>query len=120
MLTALPDLLPCEDCGNHFRAFMETVNLEEACDSRDNLSNLMCQAHNKVNDRTGKAIFPCEAAIARYATSALCAASEKEDSGHEPPDVETLVKSLRKTVTLGLQHEGVAQGICNAPRCAES
>jgi len=118
MLEALPDLLPCEDCGNHFRAFMKTADLKEACSSRQRFSNLMCRAHNGVNERTGKEPFSCDDAVERYASSALCVASG--DEGSQGPDVDTLVQALKNTVTLGLQREGVVQSVCTAPTCDAS
>jgi hypothetical protein len=115
MLEALPDLLPCEDCGDHFRAFMKASDLEEACSSRATFSRFFCSAHNGVNARTGKEIFPCDNVVDRYATSALCVASDTEES--QRPDVDTLVRALRNAVTLGLQREDVVQSVCTAPMC---
>jgi len=121
MLKVLPDLLPCEECSNHFRAFVETIDLEDVCSSRDKFSSLMCCAHNDVNSRTGKDIFPCDAVIERYSTSALCPAPGGEEvSGVAHPDVEVLIQALRNTVSLGLQREGVIQGVCGAESCNAS
>jgi Erv1 / Alr family len=114
-LRSLPELLPCEDCGDHFRIFMQSADLDDACGSRAGLSRLMCHAHNGVNSRTGKEAFPCEGVIERYATSALCASSGEE--GSKRPDVDTLVGALRNAVMLGLQQEGVVQSVCSAPTC---
>ena len=116
MLEALPDLLPCEDCGDHFKAFTKTSDLEEACSGRETFSRFLCSAHNGVTARTGKEIFPCEDVVERYATSALCAASNQEGESQRP-DVDTLVRALRHAVTLGLEREGVVHSVCTAATC---
>ena len=115
MLEALPDLLPCEDCGDHFKAFMKTSDIEEACSSRETFSRFLCGAHNGVNARMGKEVFPCDDVVDRYATSALCVASDTE--GSQRPDVDTLVRALRHAVTLGLQREDVIHSVCTSPMC---
>lgn len=116
---ALPEMLPCEDCGQHFRAFIEKADLSEACrGGRRPLARLLCEAHNKVNERNGKEILPCnEATLRRYETSALCPPLTPPDAERQGPDIETLVRSLRAVVAEGSQRAG-AEGVCRASACS--
>jgi FAD-linked sulfhydryl oxidase len=106
LFEALPRLLPCEDCGQHFRTFLEASDLQEACSGRERLARLLCHAHNDVNGRLGKEAHSCEDAVERYASSPLCRHSEA-------PDVDALLLSLKDKVAEGLQRRGV-QGVCTA------
>jgi hypothetical protein len=114
-VAALPEMLPCDDCSDHFKAFLEESDLKEACSSREKLSDLLCHAHNKVNERTGKPTVQCEGVIRRYASSALCPPFDNEASA-ESPDVERLVDALRAAVRAGMQYDG-AQSVCGASTC---
>lgn len=115
-VTALPEMLPCDDCSDHFKAFLEESDLTEACSSREKLSELLCRAHNKVNERLGKPTVQCEGVIGRYASSALCPPSDKNEASAESPDVERLVDALRAAVMAGMQYDG-AQSVCGASAC---
>ena len=104
---ALPRLLPCADCGQHFRSFLEASDLTEACSGREQLAQLLCHAHNTVNARLGKETHACEDVVERYASSPLCRATE------EAPDVDALLLTLKDVVRAGLQRSGI-QGVCTA------
>lgn len=110
LLGALPEMLPCEHCGEHFAAFVRAADVPAACGGREALAQLMCAAHNEVNRRNGKEVFPCEQVLARYASSAVC-----------PPegDVEHMVSSLRAQMTEGLSKAGAA-GVCSSPTCSST
>lgn len=54
----LAALYPCPECAAHFRELL----LAHPVDARDNrrLSQWLCTVHNLVNERLGKAPFPCD------------------------------------------------------------
>jgi hypothetical protein len=119
MLESLPDLLPCDTCGDHFKNFIEASDLQEACRSRATLSLLLCRAHNRVNEQNGKDTFPCEEAVARYSTSALCSSSSggrSPGSSLEGPDLDSLLESLRESMSAGMSRPG-NQGVCLSSAC---
>jgi FAD-linked sulfhydryl oxidase len=107
---ALPRLLPCEDCGRHFGAFLQASDLRQACGGREALAQLLCHAHNDVNARLGKEAQTCEDMVERYGSSPHCRSTEA-------PDADALLLTLKDMVTAGLQHRG-AQSVCTAS-CAQ-
>ena len=54
----LAALYPCPECAAHFRELLQA----HPVDARDNrrLSQWLCAVHNLVNERLGKAQFPCD------------------------------------------------------------
>jgi FAD-linked sulfhydryl oxidase len=55
---------PCGVCGDHMTEDLQ-IN-PPSTDSRSNLSRWMCQMHNRVNVRLGKAEFDCELVDQRW------------------------------------------------------
>ena len=51
------EMYPCRECGGHFKQLLQ----KSPVDARDNkrLSIWLCKAHNVVNARLGKPVFPC-------------------------------------------------------------
>ncbi|KAI8820881.1 ERV/ALR sulfhydryl oxidase domain-containing protein [Fimicolochytrium jonesii] len=50
-------LYPCGDCARHFAQILTALPPDVT--SRATISQWACQAHNKVNERLGKAVFDC-------------------------------------------------------------
>jgi hypothetical protein len=51
-------LYPCGECAEHFQALLK--ELPPQTSSRMASALWLCSAHNKVNERLGKPIFPCD------------------------------------------------------------
>lgn len=68
-LTALAHMLPCEECGRHFRAYLRSVDLRRAVKGRRNLVRLLVDAHNDVTSHTQpeRAPFSIQDAARLYA-----------------------------------------------------
>ena len=77
-VTSLPDMLPCAFCGAHFRDTIEKyVDKKSMCDSQAALSMFFCEAHNVVNQGTGKLTRRCDAMALKqeYGYAPLCTGS---------------------------------------------
>ncbi|KAA8496499.1 FAD-linked sulfhydryl oxidase ERV1 [Porphyridium purpureum] len=57
-LEAIAELYPCELCKTHFGQFLDAS--PPPMDSALALLVWTCKAHNEVNSRNGKQLFPCE------------------------------------------------------------
>ena len=57
-LTLFAKLYPCPDCAKHFQQYIEKH--PPALGSNEGLMKWMCKAHNEVNERNNKDIFPCK------------------------------------------------------------
>lgn len=57
MLHSLPTLYPCSHCASHLNESIK-INPPDVS-SRIGLSRWLCNRHNEVNERLGKAIFDC-------------------------------------------------------------
>ena len=57
-LTLFAKLYPCPDCAKHFQQYLREnpANIN----NNEGLVKWMCTAHNAVNERKGKKIFPCD------------------------------------------------------------
>jgi hypothetical protein len=60
-ISAIPYMLPCDHCGQHFRQFLEdyTAVNGSMCEGRVKLANFFCEAHNRVDAGTGKPLHSC-------------------------------------------------------------
>lgn len=57
-LTLFAKLYPCPDCAKHFQQYLQ-MNPPNIL-SNQGLVQWMCTAHNAVNERKGKKMFPCD------------------------------------------------------------
>ena len=57
-VSSIPIMLPCENCSEHARAFIEKIynQLPQICSSRDTLFDFFVDFHNYVNARFDKPI----------------------------------------------------------------
>ena len=64
----LPFMLPCEECSNHCRDYLEVNGdmIEEACSGRKPLFTFFWNLHNFVNERLHKATMSFDDAWERY------------------------------------------------------
>ncbi len=75
-LRSLAKVFPCDECGADFgRALTERP---PRLDSQAEFAHWMCDAHNHVNARLGKPLFPCEQVQRRWRPSFL-------PTPHAPP-----------------------------------
>ena len=51
---ALPHLLPCPVCREHFKEILKAMPVETWLDNRTTLTEWVWMAHNRVNERLGK------------------------------------------------------------------
>lgn len=67
-IMGLPYILPCTNCSEHARVFVEMHydELEDICSSRDKLFCFFVDFHNQVNKRYNKPILTCEEAKKLY------------------------------------------------------
>lgn len=63
-LTLLSLLYPCGDCGREFGLLLE--DFPPNVDSQNAFVEWMCAAHNRVNRRLSKPLFPCERVRERW------------------------------------------------------
>ncbi len=77
-LRAIPFMLPCNDCGNHFREFLNLytklnpgVNI---CSGKNELVKFLVEAHNNVSKRThpDRKLWTSEDAAKKYSTADVC------------------------------------------------
>lgn len=52
--SALPYVLPCPVCREHFREVLQALPVENWLDNRNSLVEWVWMAHNRVNERLGK------------------------------------------------------------------
>jgi len=64
LLIALPSLYPCSHCASHLEGKMEDHPPDVS--GRVALSRWLCERHNDVNERLGKAKFDCEKTDERW------------------------------------------------------
>mmetsp|Transcript_27703 Transcript_27703/g.108657 ORF Transcript_27703/g.108657 Transcript_27703/m.108657 type:complete len:148 (-) Transcript_27703:1032-1475(-) len=57
-IQAIAKLYPCLECREHFAQFVADNPLN--CSSRNELLIWTCRAHNEVNKRNRKPLFPCD------------------------------------------------------------
>ncbi len=60
--------LPCPDCANHARAYMDAVNFD-TIQTKDHLRLLLHRFHNEVNKRKGYPEFPLSEVTPKYAAA---------------------------------------------------
>jgi len=80
---SLSILFPCQDCANHFRARISSH--PPNVNSRSDLAQWFCEAHNAVNLRQGKSMFDCST-ILSYWPSSLHHHGNAADCGCGPTD----------------------------------
>lgn len=70
---------PCEECAGHFREFIAKHPIKASTNLE--LSIWLCKAHNEVNKRNNKDLFPCNAdALKERWGECGCFAPSSEDS----------------------------------------
>ena len=52
-LYSLSHLLPCIECGRHFRKYLDRNNCKRATQGKENLVSFLVAAHNKIKKFTG-------------------------------------------------------------------
>ncbi len=57
LLISFTYLYPCLSCRRHFKEMLESNPIE--VNSREQVSTYLCNLHNLVNQRIGKAVFDC-------------------------------------------------------------
>ena len=65
-INGIPYMLPCKDCSNHARTFIEKSDLDAVCCGKEKLFNFFVDFHNYVNKRYGKKIYSYEEAKRLY------------------------------------------------------
>lgn len=60
--------LPCPDCSNHAKIYLDSINLNEI-NSKDDLKNMLFVFHNVVNKRKGHPIFTIEELNEKYSNA---------------------------------------------------
>jgi len=60
--------LPCPDCANHAKAYMDGVNFD-SIQTREHLRIMLHRFHNTVNQRKGYPQFPYEDVATKYSTA---------------------------------------------------
>lgn len=75
-LTLFATLYPCPDCAKHFQEYI--AKHPPDIQSNEGITKWMCNAHNEVNERNNKDIFPCKMddLITRWGA---CGCDESED-----------------------------------------
>ncbi|KAI8871612.1 sulfhydryl oxidase, partial [Ramicandelaber brevisporus] len=65
-LRSFSELYPCAPCAEHLRA--EMVRNQPRIGGRAELGTWLCEVHNEVNERLGKATFDCSKIEERWRT----------------------------------------------------
>lgn len=60
LLESLRNLIPCNECRNHFATVLDENPFLETKITRENVALHICKLHNIVNKRVGKSQFPCD------------------------------------------------------------
>ena len=73
-LEGLPYMLPCGSCGSHLlkKENSKSQLITEACNTRRGLRNFLVDAHNNVNENTGKKIWTPREARDHYCRIPAC------------------------------------------------
>ena len=99
-LGSLPDLLPCRNCGDHFRRELRRFPLR--AHSRKALSRWMVDVHNRVNARLRKPIITYREAEEIYSAPASFHENDNEKENEE----EDKVKGLHRSTVIALSAGG--------------
>ena len=73
-LSTLATTIPCKNCSNHYRGYIEESKpqLPSICSTRDSLFKFLVDLHNKVNQRLGKPKVTLEEAQQMYQSDGSC------------------------------------------------
>lgn len=63
-LSLFPHLYPCQFCAKDFEGILS--DMPPDVESRESLSQWMCRAHNRVNQKLDKPLFPCDRVLERW------------------------------------------------------
>jgi len=64
---SVKDILPCDNCKQHYKNYLSQYPIEPNLDSRMNLITWVVQIHNFVNVALGKPAYTLDQALAVYA-----------------------------------------------------
>lgn len=73
-IETIPNILPCKQCGLHFKDFTNNycLSLDEICRSRKNLVEFFKDAHNYVNEMLGKRLYSTNEVYKKYKYAEVC------------------------------------------------
>ena len=73
-IETIPWILPCKQCGYHFKNFTNNycLSLDEICRSRKNLVEFFKDAHNHVNVMLGKRLYSTSEVYKKYKFTEIC------------------------------------------------
>lgn len=73
-IETIPNILPCKQCGLHFKDFTNNycLSLDEICRSRKNLVEFFKDAHNYVNEMLGKRLYSTNEVYKKYKFAEVC------------------------------------------------
>ena len=69
---SIVDLLPCENCKQHYLRYLQNRPIRYHYDNRDELINWLIDLHNEVNVMLAKEEFDCTKYIERWGGSCGC------------------------------------------------
>lgn len=69
-IRGLPYMIPCAECAEHAKLFINSQNLAEVVHGRESLIAFYVKMHNKVNERYGKQQFTVEEVKNMYSQGA--------------------------------------------------
>lgn len=112
---AFRELLPCEDCQQHYGRELAATPVEAAVGSRDTLSRWFVDLHNRVNARLGKPYVPYDDVAAEYLGCDMecgdtCCASTPHDADADA-GTNTGTNAGTNAGTNPAQKQGQGQGL---------
>lgn len=116
LLTALPLILPCVECGSHFA--VEIKAHPPALENRDALTRWLVDLHNRVNQRLGKPVVAYEDVVEEYTDcekqcgmEVVDATSKAGVATHAATATHTVTATNRATAIIGAVAAVVAVAI---------
>lgn len=65
-LSSLQDLLPCTECKQHLRSYLQANPMTDAVQTRSGVQGYLVDLHNDVNRRLNKPVWRVERAVSHY------------------------------------------------------